>query len=410
MSDSPRPNRRSRRRTVLTIVVIVAVVVGGGILNITRRYVEGVDAKKSDGSFYVLPANLATEHPGTIVREERIESAPLGSTAWRVIYHSRDQAGRDIAVSGTVIVPDGPTPIGGRTIVSWAHPTTGAAQKCAPSLGADPFLTLEGMHELLADGYAIAAADYPGLGVAGESSYLLGIPESNSVLDAARAARHILGIKASSKLILWGHSQGGQAALFAAERAASYAPEFDLKGVAVAAPAANLNALMSDDIPDISGTTIASAAVPAYVSAYSGTYGRQQIEAILTPAGLAATPAMAALCLLGQTEQIHAIADPLVGRYVASDPATTEPRQTMLRENSAGTSISVPVFIAQGLADTLVIPATTREYVTALCDAGVDVSLHEFPGITHALIAYAAVPSLLAWLDRLDGGVPESTC
>jgi pimeloyl-ACP methyl ester carboxylesterase len=135
-----------------------------------------------------------------------------------VIYHSRDLAGDDVPVSGVVIVPDGPAPEGGRTILSWAHPTTGAAAKCAPSRGLDPFQFIEGLHELLAEGYAIAATDYPGLGVIGESSYLLGVPESNSVLDIARAARQIEGAEAGTKLVLWGHSQGGQAVLFAAQR------------------------------------------------------------------------------------------------------------------------------------------------------------------------------------------------
>ncbi len=143
----------------------------------------------------------------------------------------------------------------------------GAAARCAPSLGLDPFELIEGLHELLATGYAIAAADYPGLGVDGASSYLLGIPASNSMLDVARAARALTGTGARERLLLWDHSQGGQAALFAAERASSHAPELKLEGVAVAAPAANLSALMSADIVNLSGTTIASFAIPAYAAA-----------------------------------------------------------------------------------------------------------------------------------------------
>lgn len=404
--------RTRSRRWVLVVIAVVLVVIVLIAAETIRRVVEGSAEQKADAPFYVLPTPLPTAPPGTILRSEPIASAPTGSRAWRVLYHSRDLAGDDTVVSGVVIVPEGRIPEGGRMIVSWAHPTTGAAAKCAPSLGLDPFELIEGLHELLAAGYAIAATDYPGLGVDGASSYLLGIPESNSMLDAARAARALTGTGASDRLLLWGHSQGGQAALFAAERAAAYAPELKLEGVAVAAPAANLSALMSDDIVNLSGTTIASFAIPAYETAYADRYSKAEIDAILTPAGLAATPKMAAMCLLTETKEIHAIADPLVGGYVSSDPATTEPWQTLLKENSAGAQeIDVPIFVGQGLADELVVPTTTEEYVKLLCSQDADVVFHKFPGITHALAADASIPELMLWLAEVDTGHrPNSIC
>ena len=396
-------------RVVAAVIVAAALVLA--IANVTRRIVGGEADHAQDAAFYALPAHIPTAAPGTIIRAEVLAGAPLGARAWRVIYHSRDQAGNDIPVSGVVVTPAGVPPKGGRTIVSWAHPTTGSAANCGPSRSADPFLLIEGLHELLAAGYAIAATDYPGMGAAGASSYLLGIPEANSVLDAARAARHLLGATAGSNLLLWGHSQGGQAALFAAQRAAAYAPELKLKGVAVAAPAADLGQLMTDDIINVSGVTIASYAFGAYGPAYQDQYSLDAIDGILTPAGAAATPRMAALCLLSQNKQIHAIADPLIGGYVRSDPATTEPWQTMLAENSAATKLPVPVYVGQGLADKLVIPSATKAYVAALCASGTDVDFHTFRGINHGLAAYASVPSLLPWLGEVDAGrKPVSTC
>ena len=405
--------RRPRRRRALLVigaVLLVALVLIAA--EVTRRTLAEQDDTRTDPAFYAVPAPLPPGDPGTIIRVEPIASAPAGTSAWRVIYHSRDLAGADIPVSGVVIVPAGAAPEGGRTVVAWGHPTTGAATQCAPSLGMDPFQYIEGMHELLAEGYAIAATDYPGLGVEGASSYLLGVPESNSVLDIVRAARQIEDAGVSERVVLWGHSQGGQAVLFAAERAADYAPELEVQGVAVAAPAANLNALMTDDIVNISGVTIASFAIPAYEAAYADRYGAADITGILTPAGLAATPDMAALCLLTQTSEIHAIADPLIGGYVRSDPATTEPWQTLLQENSAGGSpLKVPVFVGQGEADELVRPSATEGYVALLCTQGVDVAFHRYPDVTHGLAAYAALPDLLLWLPMLGGDdPPHSDC
>ncbi|MFS0893727.1 alpha/beta fold hydrolase [Microbacterium sp. 179-I 3D3 NHS] len=412
-STSPAPRRPHRRRRILLIVAAVLVVILGlGAAEFARRYIEGERELATDPAFYTLPTPLPSGDPGTIIRIEPIESAPVGSSAWRVIYLSQDLAGDDVAVSGVVIVPDGAPPAGGRTVVSWGHPTTGAATKCAPSLGLDPFQYIEGLHELLAEGYAIAATDYPGLGVEGASSYLLGIPESNSVLDIVRAARQIDDVQASDRVVLWGHSQGGQAVLFAAQRAADYAPELTVQGVAVAAPAANLNALMTDDIIDLSGVTIASLAIPAYEAAYADRYSAEEITAILTPAGAEATPRMAELCLLTETKELHAIADPLVGGYVTSDPATTEPWQTLLAENSAGGEpLTVPVFVGQGEADELVRPTATEGYVQLLCSQKADVTFHRYPDVDHGFAAYAALPDLLVWLPTLGSPrTPAADC
>jgi acetyl esterase/lipase len=169
---------------------------------------------------------------------------------------------------------------------------------------------------------------------------------------------------------------------------------------------------MTDDIIDLSGVTIASFAIPAYTAAYADRFSPDAIAAILTPAGAKATPAMAELCLLTENKELHAIADPLVGGYVTSDPATTEPWKTMLEENSAGGQpLPVPVFVGQGEADELVRPSATEGYVQLLCSQHADVSFHRYPGVDHGLAAYAALPDLLLWLPTLgDDRVPSSDC
>ena len=389
----------------------IALLLSGCLWELERRLEEGVIDKEFGGPFYELPADLAEGAPGELIRSEPILSAPSGTSAWRVIYHSRDLAGNDIPVSAVVIEPNGPAPEGGRPIMSWAHPTTGSVARCAPSLGVDPFLLIEGLHEFLAAGFTIAATDYPGMGVGGPSSYLLGVTEGNSVLDAARAARNLPDAHAGDELWLWGHSQGGQAALFAAQGAATYGPEFTLQGVAVAAPAADLTVLLSDDLSNHSGVAIASLAIRAFEAAYADQYSQEEMQAILTPAGQAAAAQIEQLCLLTQSDAVQKIAAPLVGSFVTSDPSTTEPWKTMLEENSAGGEpIGVPIFVAQGLSDALVIPTATIDFVTMLCAAGEHVDFRTFDGVDHALIADVALPDLFVWIGDVRNRAAPETC
>jgi alpha-beta hydrolase superfamily lysophospholipase len=398
---------RGRVWALVGIGVVVLALIAG------LAFAERVVQEDAAASFYDAPDPLPSGAPGEIIAVEEILTAPPGANAWRVMYHSRDLNGDDIAASGTVIAPAGPAPDGGRPIVSWAHPTTGAVARCAPSIGIAPLDLVEGLETLLQAGYVVAATDYPGMGVDGPSSYLLGISEGDSVLDAARAAQSIEEAGAGDDLLLWGHSQGGQAALFAAQLAPDYAPEFDLRAVAVAAPAADLATLLSDDIDDVSGVTIGAYAFDAFVSAYAGQYDGLSLESILTPAGAEATPTMADLCLLGQNGQLHDIARPLIGGYLSADPSTTEPWATMLRENSAGQQpIAVPVLVAQGAKDTLVEPSATEGFVDQTCTAGLAaIDFRLYPDATHGTIAFAAIPDVARFFaSAIAGELEPQTC
>jgi pimeloyl-ACP methyl ester carboxylesterase len=222
------------------------------------------------------------------------------------------------------------------------------------------------------------------------------------MLDAVRAARLLPLAAASNETVLWGHSQGGHAAIFAAELAAEYAPELRVRAVAVAAPATSLSQLLNADIGDISGVTIGSYAFAAYANVYGASTPGASLEKILTPAGAAATPTMAGLCLLGQNAALHAIARPLVGGYLAVDPATVEPWATLLTENSPGaTRLTVPLFVAQGETDTLVRPTLTSDFAEREKTLGTAVTYVSIPDTGHGLVALRALPRLMDWLSRL---------
>lgn len=390
--------RRPGHRFVAVFVAAVLAVISGVVAVEALRFAGDALERPGIEAFYEQPADAANGDPGTIVKLDPLLGAPLAARAWRIMYRTTDLNGEPVVSTGVLVVPLAPAPPEGRTVVSWAHPTTGAARECAPSYGYDPFALIEGLRSLLDRGYAVVATDYVGMGTDGPDSYLIGITGGNAVLDAVRAARAVPETQASDRVVLWGHSQGGQAVLFAAERAADYAPELQIQAVAAAAPAADLTALMGSHLDDISGVTIGSYAFTAFASVYP----EAPTDGILTPAALQLVPEMNQLCLLSNISELHRIGQPLVGDFTRSDPTTTAPWEQLLVENSAGsTAFDAPLFIAQGLEDELVVPSDTTEFVKHEASLGIRVTYEEIPFATHGTVAYFAIPGLMAWLDRV---------
>ena len=81
--------------------------------------------------------------------------------------------------------------------------------------------------------------DYEGLGTPGAHPYLIGRSEGHSVLDAVRAARK-LDKRLGKRVVLAGHSQGGQSVLWAASLAPNYTPDLKVRGTVALAPVSHL--------------------------------------------------------------------------------------------------------------------------------------------------------------------------
>ena len=156
------------------------------------------------------------------------------------------------------------------------------------------FQQVAGSRKLLESGYAIAATDYPGLGTPGPHPYLVGESEARGVIDLVRAARSFPGLEQSSRFAVWGHSQGGQAALFTGMIAKSYAPELHLVGVAAAAPATDLTALMTDDLDTTGGRNLTAMTIWSWSKGYGA-----DMNAVIAPAAVPTVEALANICIEG---------------------------------------------------------------------------------------------------------------
>ena len=355
-------------------------------------------------SFYIPPDPLARAAPGTLIRSQRIAALP-GARAWRVLYHSRALDGRDIAVSGVVVAPTGAAPAGGRPVVSWAHATTGLDDRCAPSRSPSVASALPWIREFVDRGYVVAATDYEGLGTPGPHPYLVGESEGRGVLDAARAARELRATGANDSVVVTGHSQGGQAALFAGEIASRYAPDLDVRGVAALAPATSPSAILdaSPTRPDMLGFAAMTA------EGIRAAFPRADVDAILTPEADAAVQRLDATACLFQT--LAGFRDQHI-TVLRADPDSVPSVREALRRSTAGyVRTRVPVVVYQGGQDALVQPAVTAAYVYRACALGDRVSAHVYPAADHGAVLAAATPDLLQWVDdRLAGNPVVGAC
>ena len=193
----------------------------------------------SGSAFYTPPSPTPAGSAGELVWY-RPATVNLNVTlpsikAWTVLYQSTDEHGNRDWVTGTVIVPTAKwSGKGERPVVSYAAGTQGLAQSCAPSLQIVAGTEYDGgaIIESLKKGYAVTITDYQGYTNGAIPTYATGKAEGQAVLDAVRAGRQVpgSGISASAPVIVWGYSQGGQAASWAAELQSSYAPDVKMVG------------------------------------------------------------------------------------------------------------------------------------------------------------------------------------
>jgi acetyl esterase/lipase len=367
-------------------------------------------AAQAQGSFYQASAGEIAGRPGTLIRQEPLFGAPAGATAHRVLYRSTDPQGRPIAVSGVVIVPPGPVPPGGRPIIAWAHPTSGIVPRCAPSLAIFLFQQIQGSRELVEQGYVIAATDYPGLGTPGPHPYLVGDSEARAVIDSVRVARSLPGVGGGNRYAVWGHSQGGQAALFTGLISQRYAPELRLVGVAAAAPATYLGRLMDDDMNTSGGKNLTAMTLWSWARVFGA-----PIDSVVTPEALPVVDQLAQECIEGPFDifvRAHT-SKPLMTSFLSvQNLSQREPWRSLLARNTPGPMPpSIPAFIAQGTTDALVRPEVTRSYVQALCKNGSRVRVVMMPDVGHGAAAMRSANAAVGWMaDRFAGSPPPDDC
>jgi pimeloyl-ACP methyl ester carboxylesterase len=339
--------------------------------------------------------------PGTVVSSEPMTltaSLDAIATGKRITYVSTDPSGSPIVVSGVVLSPRPQIvqahPENATRTVAWAHGTTGVADQCAPS--ATDHLDLPAYDDYtrvvasyVSEGWTVTATDYPGLGTPGPHPYIVGSSEGRSIIDSVRAARN-LDPTLSDKWVVSGHSQGGQAAIFAGELADTYGKGLHLRGTVALAPASSLDLIA----PALAGTPVQGYLVMAI-------YGLAALDPTVHPEQILAQPAldrvgvlesgcfdevMAAFANLTSDELLVGgqLSDAVAAKFAASNPG---------QEAAAS-----PVLLVQGLNDDT-IPADLTQYLQSqLCAFDQPVQLTEYAGVGHIDVLTASEDDVIDYM------------
>jgi len=360
------------------------------------------------GDFYRPPHPLPSRPAGTLIWAEKV-SLPLHppATVWRILYHSRSRSGRDIAVSGFAIVPTSAAPKGPRPVYAWAHGSAGQADRCAPSHDIPRNLPPYG-GELVAHDAVLVATDYEGLGTPGEPTPYVAAAEAHAVLDSVRAAEALPGVGRIGPVVVAGHSQGGGAALWAAQLAHVYAPRLDLRGVVALAPAGDLATIVSSLRKPPFSNYLGEAlwAVDGLRAAYGA---RIDLSRLLTPAARADLGQVAKEC---EQQTVAHWRGRSFDAVFARDPLSMPSVVRLLEENSPGGSDPhVPVFLGQGSRDQVIPQRVVAELEAGYCRLGVGVTRRVYAGADHDGVVEAASKDVLAWIDgRLHARPVPSSC
>lgn len=393
--------RRLIAGATVAVVLLALVVVG---------YSQHHAAPRVD-AFYDRP-KVVPSQPGRLVRAEPFtHGIPQTARAWRILYTTTRADGTPALASAIVLLgkraPPGPHPV-----LAWAHGTSGYAKSCAPSLFPQPFGSgiRQELSQVVRHHWVLVATDYTGMGTAGPQPYLVGRSEGRAVLDSVRATRQLHQIAASNKTVVWGHSQGGGAALWTGQIQRTYAPDVPLDGVAAIAPTSDMPAIASRMNSIRGGMVFMSYVATAYAAAYPDVrikdYASSGAQGVIRATS---DRCLSAANLLVQDASAKGVAPPLLSRS-----PLTGPLGQRLRENTPTGTGTSPLLIAQGGSDSLILPSVQRAYVKGLCAHGQRLDYREYPGRNHSGVAKGNspfLPQLITWTEqRLAGDAAPDTC
>ncbi|MGP4024300.1 lipase family protein [Actinomadura sp. 3N407] len=393
----------------------------------------GCDA--TDAEIYAAPPATVQGNPGDLLacRPAKLTNIPgdVPMKAWKVRYVSTDVKGARNVVTGTVAIPDAPWAEGGsRPTVAFNPGTLGSGLQCAFSrqLAGQYVDMYEGanLQLFLHAGYAVAATDGVGYLNGQVHTYMVGANAGHALLDIVRTSRQIPGgtLKADGDVGISGYSEGGAAALWGAQLAASYAPELNVVGAAAGGVPGDLKLTAKQ----LNGSLFAGFLADALVG-LNAAYPEMPFTELMNDAGEKAIEDVGSHCLFGtlavflgakvedfsadglSLEQIYALKGP--GGVTWGELVDRQKLGVGIGPPSSGAEyeIGFPVFQYRGWFEEIIPHETEDATRQAYCDAGINTTWKNNYPTEHLTTDWGAAGDVTNFLgDRFGGKPVEGNC
>ena len=349
--------------TVLAVTTMIA-------MPVFAHAVAGHEARSEQ-------TRVSAPSPGSLlsVNATKVSPAlPHAAERYLITYRSRGVQGEPIVVSGYALLPKGQPPKGGWPVLAWAHGTTGIADTCAPSedFPGGPVHDYQELMETaldwwLAQGYAVVATDYQGLGTPGGHPYMDATSQLHTLDDSVRALHRLRPHAFSSNWLVMGHSQGGAAALEVAAHGQADVPEFKLRGAIAIAPGGFRYSAIVPYLHDHPHPPVGVALFfPILLQGAQTADPSLQVDDLVSPDMRPLMALARSRCLPELRKEVHE--SPV---NVFKQGADVKPLVSYLdRQAIEHMSPAVPIMLIQGEVDQLVDPRGTKAYYQQLCKAG----------------------------------------
>lgn len=394
--------RRHRAITVILVVIAVLVLslIGYGVYQSWKEKRH----QNSIQPFYDT-TGLSTDGPlGEVMRFENLGVEVPGGIGYRILYRTERPDGSKTFSSGMVFSPYNPGQ--NKPVLAWAHGTLGLGADCTPSRLEDP-ANISWLADAMGQGWVVVATDYAGQGTPGTQGYLIGAAEARDVLNSVRAARNMSETNAGNQYVIWGHSQGGNSALFSASMSKAYAPELDLKGTVASAPAAELVSLMNQQYNAAAGWVIGS-----IVAATWPAFNNQlNPDDVLTKVGQESYQRIANQCI--QKSAIGGLLRNKLDQQIFSTNPNSIPawNKMAVQQSAPKLQPDQPLMVVESETDKVVLPNTTALYIQQACQAGSNLQTLWLEKGNHEVIPELTYNQVIPWLaDRFANKPIANSC
>lgn len=402
---APRAARRLAAAAVLVLLSLAAPPPAGAA--------PGWPVTPANDAFYAPPAGFEAAEPGEVLRSRRtqalaygVPTSLAGVDAWQVQFRSTGTRGEPITAVTTVLRPRFVLRRR-RALISYQTAMDAVAPKCRPSYALRTGTEYEaGLLVLaLARGFTLSVPDFEGP----RDAWGAGPISAHVTLDGIRAALRfgpagLTGTGAGTPVGMFGYSGGGLASGWAAEQQSAYAPELNVRGVAMGGVPANLElVLRTADRGFFSSIPIIAAAGAARE------HPEIELDGWLSARGRGIFSHVNEMC----REQLARWPfESLAKLSTQGHPLDLPQVKRVMQLNSLGQSVpAAPVYNYHSRIDQLTPVRGADDLVARYCAGGGTVQKVRSTAGEHLIYAVVGAAGGMDFLDRMiSGGTARNTC